>query len=139
MATIHSAVLPLIPPGQEGESVKVITTLGEYKGRTYYSVPDGLKIPKQRKAVGHKVHTYDEISEFADNLVLIKAIDNETRAGIRKKYSPDDEYKMLRLAVSSSGKNSMATEYNRYVTACVSEGKKKKLDLGLGQATRKGV
>ena len=139
MATIHSAVLPIIPPQQEGESIKVITTLGEYEGRTYYSVPDGIKIHKQKKAVDQKTHTYDEISGFEDNLVLIKAIDNETRADIRKNYSIDDECKMLRLAISSPTENSMAAEYNRYVTSCVSEGKKKKLDLGLGQAPLKGV
>ncbi len=153
MVTIASSVRPIVEPEQEGEDVKVITTLGYYEGRTYFSVPDGLDISEQSKDVDYREHTLDEISGFVDELEVLKEIKNTTIENIKQKYSIEDELCSLRkeietlkkglmkmgkqLGVKASKKSSRFlteehdTEHGVFVKECVDKGRKRKQELGL--------
>ncbi len=153
MVTIASSVRPIVEPEQEGEDVKVITTLGYYEGRTYFSVPDGLDISEQSKDVDYREHTLDEISGFVDELEVLKEIKNTTIENIKQKYSVEDELCSLRkeietlkkglmkmgkqLGVKASKKSARFlteerdTEHGVFVKECVDKGRKRKQELGL--------
>ena len=153
MVTIASSVRPIVEPEQEGEDVKVITTLGYYEGRSYFSVPDGLDISDQSKDVDYREHTLDEISGFVDELEVLKEIKNTTIENIKQKYSIEDELCSLRkeietlkkglmkmgkqLGVKASKKSSRFlteehdTEHGVFVKECVGKGRKRKQELGL--------
>ena len=153
MVTIASSVRPIVEPEQEGEDVKVITTLGYYEGRTYFSVPDGLDISDQSKDVDYREHTLDEISGFVDELEVVKSIKNGIIDDIKQKYSVEDELCSLRkeietlkkglmkmgkqLGVKASKKSSRFlteehdTEHGVFVKECVDKGRKRKQELGL--------
>ncbi len=153
MVTIASSVRPIVEPEQEGEDVKVITTLGYYEGRTYFSVPDGLDISDQSKDVDYREHTLDEISGFVDELEVLKEIKNTTIENIKQKYSIEDELCSLRkeietlkkglmkmgkqLGVKASKKSARFlteehdTEHGVFVKECVDKGRKRKQELGL--------
>ncbi len=153
MVTIASSVRPIVEPEQEGEDVKVITTLGYYEGRSYFSVPDGLDISDQSKDVDYREHTLDEISGFVDELEVLKEIKNTTIENIKQKYSIEDELCSLRkeietlkkglmkmgkqLGVKASKKSSRFlteehdTEHGAFVKECVGKGRKRKQELGL--------
>ena len=153
MVTIASSVRPIVEPEQEGEDVKVITTLGYYEGRTYFSVPDGLDISEQSKDVDYREHTLDEISDFVDELEVVKSIKNGIIDDIKQKYSVEDELCSLRkeietlkkglmkmgkqLGVKASKKSSRFlteehdTEHGVFVKECVDKGRKRKQELGL--------
>ncbi len=153
MVTIASSVRPIVEPEQEGEDVKVITTLGYYEGRTYFSVPDGLDISEQSKDVDYREHTLDEISDFVDELEVLKEIKNTTIENIKQKYSVEDELCSLRkeietlkkglmkmgkqLGVKASKKSARFltverdTEHGAFVKECVDKGRKRKQELGL--------
>jgi hypothetical protein len=153
MVTIASSVRPIVEPEQEGEDVKVMTTLGYYEGRTYFSVPDGLDISEQSKDVDYREHTLDEISDFVDELEVVKSIKNGIIDDIKQKYSVEDELCSLRkeietlkkglmkmgkqLGVKASKKSSRFlteehdTEHGVFVKECVDKGRKRKQELGL--------
>jgi hypothetical protein len=153
MVTIASSVRPIVEPEQEGEDVKVITTLGYYEGRTYFSVPDGLDISEQSKDVDYREHTLDEISDFVDELEVVKSIKNGIIDDIKQKYSVEDELCSLRkeietlkkglmkmgkqLGVKASKKSARFlteerdTEHGVFVKECVDKGRKRKQELGL--------
>jgi hypothetical protein len=153
MVTIASSVRPIVEPEQEGEDVKVITTLGYYEGRSYFSVPDGLDISEQSKDVDYREHTLDEISGFVDELEVLKEIKNTTIENIKQKYSIEDELCSLRkeietlkkglmkmgkqLGVKASKKSARFlteerdTEHGVFVKECVDKGRKRKQELGL--------
>ncbi len=153
MVTIASSVRPIVEPEQEGEDVKVITTLGYYEGRTYFSVPDGLDISEQSKDVDYREHTLDEISGFVDELEVVKSIKNGIIDDIKQKYSVEDELCSLRkeietlkkglmkmgkqLGVKASKKSARFlteerdTEHGVFVKECVDKGRKRKQELGL--------
>jgi len=153
MVTIASSVRPIVEPEQEGEDVKVMTTLGYYEGRTYFSVPDGLDISEQSKDVDYREHTLDEISGFVDELEVLKEIKNTTIENIKQKYSIEDELCSLRkeietlkkglmkmgkqLGVKASKKSARFlteerdTEHGVFVKECVDKGRKRKQELGL--------
>ncbi len=153
MVTIASSVRPIVEPEQEGEDVKVITTLGYYEGRTYFSVPDGLDISDQSKDVDYREHTLNEISGFVDELEVVKSIKNGIIDDIKQKYSVEDELCSLRkeietlkkglmkmgkqLGVKASKKSSRFlteehdTEHGVFVKECVDKGRKRKQELGL--------
>ena len=153
MVTIASSVRPIVEPEQEGEDVKVITTLGYYEGRTYFSVPDGLDISDQSKDVDYREHTLNEISDFVDELEVVKSIKNGIIDDIKQKYSVEDELCSLRkeietlkkglmkmgkqLGVKASKKSSRFlteerdTEHGVFVKECVDKGRKRKQELGL--------
>ena len=153
MVTIASSVRPIVEPEQEGEDVKVMTTLGYYEGRTYFSVPDGLDISDQSKDVDYREHTLDEISGFVDELEVLKEIKNTTIENIKQKYSVEDELCSLRkeietlkkglmkmgkqLGVKASKKSARFlteerdTEHGVFVKECVDKGRKRKQELGL--------
>ena len=153
MVTIASSVRPIVEPEQEGEDVKVITTLGYYEGRTYFSVPDGLDISEQSKDVDYREHTLDEISDFVDELEVVKSIKNGIIDDIKQKYSVEDELCSLRkeietlkkglmkmgkqLGVKASKKSARFlteerdTEHGAFVKECVGRGRKRKQELGL--------
>ena len=153
MVTIASSVRPIVEPEQEGEDVKVMTTLGYYEGRTYFSVPDGLDISDQSKDVDYREHTLDEISGFVDELEVLKEIKNTTIENIKQKYSIEDELCSLRkeietlkkglmkmgkqLGVKASKKSARFlteerdTEHGVFVKECVDKGRKRKQELGL--------
>ena len=153
MVTIASSVRPIVEPEQEGEDVKVMTTLGYYEGRTYFSVPDGLDISEQSKDVDYREHTLDEISDFVDELEVVKSIKNGIIDDIKQKYSVEDELCSLRkeietlkkglmkmgkqLGVKASKKSARFlteerdTEHGVFVKECVGKGRKRKQELGL--------
>ena len=153
MVTIASSVRPIVEPEQEGEDVKVITTLGYYEGRSYFSVPDGLDISEQSKDVDYREHTLDEISGFVDELEVLKSIKNGIIDDIKQKYSVEDELCSLRkeietlkkglmkmgkqLGVKASKKSARFlteerdTEHGVFVKECVGKGRKRKQELGL--------
>ena len=153
MVTIASSVRPIVEPEQEGEDVKVMTTLGYYEGRTYFSVPDGLDISEQSKDVDYREHTLDEISGFVDELEVLKEIKNTTIENIKQKYSIEDELCSLRKELETLKKGLMAlgkqlgvkaskksarflteehdTEHGVFVKECVGKGRKRKQELGL--------
>ncbi len=153
MVTIASSVRPIVEPEQEGEDVKVITTLGYYEGRTYFSVPDGLDISDQSKDVDYREHTLNEISGFVDELEVVKSIKNGIIDDIKQKYSVEDELCSLRkeietlkkglmkmgkqLGVKASKKSARFlteehdTEHGVFVKECVDKGRKRKQELGL--------
>ena len=153
MVTIASSVRPIVEPEQEGEDVKVITTLGYYEGRSYFSVPDGLDISEQSKDVDYREHTLDEISDFVDELEVVKSIKNGIIDDIKQKYSVEDELCSLRkeietlkkglmkmgkqLGVKASKKSARFlteerdTEHGVFVKECVDKGRKRKQELGL--------
>ncbi len=153
MVTIASSVRPIVEPEQEGEDVKVITTLGYYEGRTYFSVPDGLDISEQSKDVDYREHTLDEISDFVDELEVVKSIKNGIIDDIKQKYSIEDELCSLRKELETLKKGLMAlgkqlgvkaskksarflteehdTEHGVFVKECVDKGRKRKQELGL--------
>ncbi len=153
MVTIASSVRPIVEPEQEGEDVKVMTTLGYYEGRTYFSVPDGLDISEQSKDVDYREHTLDEISDFVDELEVVKSIKNGIIDDIKQKYSVEDELCSLRkeietlkkglmkmgkqLGVKASKKSARFlteerdTEHGVFVKECVDKGRKRKQELGL--------
>ncbi len=153
MVTIASSVRPIVEPEQEGEDVKVITTLGYYEGRSYFSVPDGLDISEQSKDVDYREHTLDEISDFVDELEVVKSIKNGIIDDIKQKYSVEDELCSLRkeietlkkglmkmgkqLGVKASKKSARFlteerdTEHGVFVKECVGKGRKRKQELGL--------
>ena len=153
MVTIASSVRPIVEPEQEGEDVKVMTTLGYYEGRTYFSVPDGLDISDQSKDVDYREHTLNEISGFVDELEVVKSIKNGIIDDIKQKYSVEDELCSLRkeietlkkglmkmgkqLGVKASKKSSRFlteerdTEHGVFVKECVDKGRKRKQELGL--------
>ena len=153
MVTIASSVRPIVEPEQEGEDVKVMTTLGYYEGRTYFSVPDGLDISDQSKDVDYREHTLNEISDFVDELEVVKSIKNGIIDDIKQKYSVEDELCSLRkeietlkkglmkmgkqLGVKASKKSSRFlteehdTEHGVFVKECVDKGRKRKQELGL--------
>ncbi len=153
MVTIASSVRPIVEPEQEGEDVKVMTTLGYYEGRTYFSVPDGLDISDQSKDVDYREHTLDEISGFVDELEVLKEIKNTTIENIKQKYSVEDELCSLRkeietlkkglmkmgkqLGVKASKKSARFLteerdiEHGAFVKECVDKGRKRKQELGL--------
>jgi hypothetical protein len=153
MVTIASSVRPIVEPEQEGEDVKVITTLGYYEGRTYFSVPDGLDISDQSKDVDYREHTLNEISGFVDELEVLKEIKNTTIENIKQKYSIEDELCSLRKEIETLKKGLMKmgkqfgvkaskkdakflteehdTEHGVFVKECVDKGRKRKQELGL--------
>ena len=153
MVTIASSVRPIVEPEQEGEDVKVITTLGYYEGRSYFSVPDGLDISEQSKDVDYREHTLDEISDFVDELEVVKSIKNGIIDDIKQKYSVEDELCSLRkeietlkkglmkmgkqLGVKASKKDARFLteehdiEHGAFVKECVDKGRKRKQELGL--------
>jgi len=153
MVTIASSVRPIVEPEQEGEDVKVMTTLGYYEGRTYFSVPDGLDISDQSKDVDYREHTLNEISGFVDELEVVKSIKNGIIDDIKQKYSVEDELCSLRkeietlkkglmkmgkqLGVKASKKSARFlteerdTEHGVFVKECVDKGRKRKQELGL--------
>ena len=153
MVTIASSVRPIVEPEQEGEDVKVITTLGYYEGRTYFSVPDGLDISEQSKDVDYREHTLDEISDFVDELEVVKSIKNGIIDDIKQKYSVEDELCSLRKEIETLKKGLMKmgkqfgvkaskkdakflteehdTEHGVFVKECVGKGRKRKQELGL--------
>ena len=153
MVTIASSVRPIVEPEQEGEDVKVITTLGYYEGRSYFSVPDGLDISDQSKDVDYREHTLNEISGFVDELEVVKSIKNGIIDDIKQKYSVEDELCSLRkeietlkkglmkmgkqLGVKASKKSARFlteerdTEHGVFVKECVDKGRKRKQELGL--------
>ena len=153
MVTIASSVRPIVEPEQEGEDVKVITTLGYYEGRTYFSVPDGLDISDQSKDVDYREHTLNEISGFVDELEVVKSIKNGIIDDIKQKYSVEDELCSLRKEIETLKKGLMKmgkqfgvkaskkdakflteehdTEHGVFVKECVGKGRKRKQELGL--------
>ena len=153
MVTIASSVRPIVEPEQEGEDVKVITTLGYYEGRTYFSVPDGLDISEQSKDVDYREHTLNEISGFVDELEVVKSIKNGIIDDIKQKYSVEDELCSLRKEIETLKKGLMKmgkqfgvkaskkdakflteehdTEHGVFVKECVGKGRKRKQELGL--------
>ena len=153
MVTIASSVRPIVEPEQEGEDVKVMTTLGYYEGRTYFSVPDGLDISDQSKDVDYREHTLNEISGFVDELEVVKSIKNGIIDDIKQKYSVEDELCSLRKEIETLKKGLMKmgkqfgvkaskkdakflteehdTEHGVFVKECVGKGRKRKQELGL--------
>ncbi len=154
MAKIMSFLKPFLQGEQKGEDVKVVTTLGGYKGRTYVSVPDGYPIlDNQPEGVDLQEHTLQDISGFVDDLEVVKSIKDGVIDDIKQKYSIEDELCSLRKELETLKKGLMAlgkqlgvkaskksarflteehdTEHGVFVKECVDKGRKRKQELGL--------
>ena len=64
------------------------------------------------------------------NVITAQDIDNMVVDMIRKKYTENDEYKMLRLGISDP-QNALFVEYNEYVHKCIEWGREEKAKLGV--------
>jgi len=105
------------------EEDKRITELCTIDGDTYISVPDDLILPEQPKHIILKPITLDKalrekIEKRSPHIQLIR---ERIKEKIRKKYSIEDELKIIRKKIN--GKElAKYTEYNEYVEECIAKG-----------------
>jgi len=112
------------------EDADRITELCTIDGTTFVSVPDGVKLPEQPKEITASVKEVtlsdDLISRIKAASPHVRLINHRVVEMIRKRYSVDDELKLLRLAPSDE-----SAAYNDYVEECRAWGRKEKEKLGL--------
>jgi hypothetical protein len=101
-----------------------ITELCTINGDTYISVPDNVTSPKQPKEITLKPVTMtDELKEqIEETSPHIRLIKKRIKDKIRKKYSIEDELKIIRNKINGIEVEKY-TEYNNYVEGCITEGK----------------
>ena len=109
-----------------------ITELATIDGDTYISVPDDVILPKQAEQIKLVPVTLtaelkEQIEEASSHIQLIK---KRIREKIAKKYSIEDELKIIRNKINGIDVEKY-TEYNAYVESCIAEGKVKKEGLGI--------
>ncbi|MBW2044787.1 MAG: hypothetical protein JRI96_07850 [Deltaproteobacteria bacterium] len=110
-----------------------ITELCTINDRTYVAVPDFMELPEQPEAIAttlkeEGVLTDELVREIKKRSTHIKLINQRVVEMIRKRFSLDDELKMLRR----SAKDPDAFKaYDEYVEKCIAWGKGKKAELGL--------
>jgi len=110
-----------------GEDDKRITELCTINGDTYISVPNDIILPKQPKQINLEPAVVtgelkEQIEEKSPHIQLIK---KRIRENIRKKYSVEDELKIVRNKINGIDMGKY-TEYNNYVESCIAEGEAKK-------------
>ena len=71
----------------------------------------------------------EQIEEASPHIQLIK---KRIREKIAKKYSIEDELKIIRNKINGIDVEKY-TEYNSYIEACIAEGKVKKEELGIAE------
>ena len=117
------------PDVREGETR--ITELCTVAGETFVSVPDGVKMPVQpatiastvKEVLNFKPGEKDKIKKASP---YVRLISQRVVEKIRKRYSINDELKMLR-----TGPTAETAEYFDYCEACVAWGKAEKAKLGV--------
>jgi len=114
------------------EENKKITELCTINGDTYISVPDNVELPEQPKEIIlEPVVLTDELKEHIEEASPhIQLIKKRIREKIAKKYSIEDELKIIRNKINGAEVDKY-TEYNAYVEGCVAEGEIKKAGLGI--------
>ena len=107
-----------------------ITELCTIDGTTFVAIPDGVKLPEQPKEIAASVKEVtlsdDLISRIKAASPHVRLINKRVVEMIRKRYSVNDELKMLRLAPSDE-----SSAYNDYVERCRLWGWKEKVKLGI--------
>ena len=113
----------LVQPDYKEDDPRIteLCTIGE---DTYINVPDGVKLPEQPKQVIIEPITLtDELrAEIKAVSPHVKLINARVVEKIRAKYTPDDEFKMLRTKDE---------EYLVYVDKCTTWGTIEKNKIGL--------
>ena len=109
-----------------------ITELATINGETYISIPDDVVLPEQAKQIKlEPVILTDELKEQIEiaspHIQLIK---KRIREKIAKKYSIEDELKIIRNKINGIDVEKY-TEYNTYIEACIAEGEVKKEEIGI--------
>lgn len=102
--------------------------LGQLDSWHYISIPDASQVPEQHSEINFQLAnlTEQEKAELVSTSRAVYLINQEVVDSIRKKYSVDDELKLLRTQPSKE-----FDEYNAYVEACRAVAKLKKQNLGL--------
>ena len=113
-----------------GEEDKKITELCTINGDTYISVPDDVKLPEQPKQITLEPvilteEVKEQIEEVSPHIQLVK---KRVREKIAKKYSIEDELKIIRNKINGTDIEKY-TEYSAYVEGCIAEGKIKVKEL----------
>ena len=107
-----------------------ITELCTIDGDTYISIPDDVVLPKQPKQITLEpvivtAELKEQIEEVSPHIQLIK---KRIREKIAKKYSIEDELKIIRNKINGMEVDKYV-EYNNYVESCLAEGNIKKEEL----------
>lgn len=109
-----------------------ITELCTIDGRTYVAVPDFVELPEQPEAIlgslKEEILTDDLARKIKTRSPHVQLINQRVVALIRKRFSPEDEFKMLRRAAKDPD---AFKAYDDYVEQCIAWGKVKKAALGL--------
>ena len=113
-----------------------ITELCTINGDTYISVPDDLKLLEQPKQINLEpvkltAELKEQIEEASPHIKLIK---KRIVEDIRKKYSVEDELKIIRNKINGIGEKEYA-EYNNYVASCIAVRRLEKEEL-IGEIDR---
>lgn len=112
----------------EGDAPAVTELCTLPDGYTYYSVPDGVVLPKQPVQIEVQLVTLtDDLREAIKRASPhVELINERVRAAIAERYSLADEIKLLRTAPSPE-----MDAYNMYAEDCRSWGHAEKAKLGL--------
>jgi len=113
-----------------GEEDKKITELCTINGNTYISIPDDIVLPEQAKQIKlEPVILTDELKEQIEEASPhIQLIKKRIREKIAKKYSIEDELKIIRNKINGVDIEKY-TEYNAYIEDCIADGEVKKVEL----------
>ena len=119
--TTHCLVEP--DYGREGGEGDRITELFTIEGVTFVSVPDSITLPPQPEQI--KAEAVELTEDLVDSIRAISShvflINQRVVDRIRKRYSMNDEIKMLRIGPSPETET-----YNDYVEECRAWGRAEK-------------
>lgn len=123
-----------LPDGENHQ--RIGTELATVDGITYVSLPEGAVLPAEQPAeiaasiavVSLDAATLESIKAASPHYKLINA---RVQERIRAKYSADEEYKLLRLAVIAATPSADFTAYNDHVESCRAWGAAAKAEIGL--------
>ena len=125
--TTRITTYTLVEPDTQDETQR-ITELCTIDSVTYVSIPDGVVLPDQPECLDITEATLTDELKAAIKVASphVQLIDQRVSDMIRKQYSVNDEFKMLRLAPSEE-----SALYNDYVEECRAWGRLEKGKLGL--------
>lgn len=108
------------------------TELATIDGTTYVALPDGTVLPEQPAVINAKevALTPGLKSEISAVSPHVRVINDMVVMKIREMYSPDEENKILRIALRTTPYEEFDI-YNEHVEACRAWGKEQKAALGL--------
>lgn len=108
------------------------TELATIDGTTYVALPDDAKLPEQPSEINaQKVTMTDELRQAISAVSPhVRVINDQVVAQIRAMYSPDNEAKILRIALRTNPCEEFDI-YNEHVEACRAWGRAEKAKLGL--------